>query len=230
MYIANSNPSRLVNGRPIVVGCRLRVNATQRPYTEVLQRKWMINSILVRNSWSARNTQSKTALLGDNLLHLPLDSEGNDVVTYKCYLYYKLQGQVKLVTGFVKGTFRDQTQNQQGNDGQENEKKVFMRAFPSWSSVPLGFQELSLICLLKTKPSSLFVWSFNSKRLEDVSTLEKGKHYVSGSVVTGMLRLVNITHAHAGRWTCERKNSGSVENERALQSATYHLNVTSKHL
>ena len=100
----------------------------------------MINSILVRNSWSARNTQSKTALLGDNLLHLPLDSEGNDVVTYKCYLYYKLQGQVKLVTGFVKGTFRDQTQNQQGNDGQENEKKVFMRAFPSWSSVPLGFQ------------------------------------------------------------------------------------------
>ena len=228
MYIANSNPSCLVNMRPIVVGCRLHVNATQRPYTEVLQRKWTVNSILVRNSWSETNPQPKTALLGDTLLHLPLDSEDDDVVTYKCYLYYKLQGQVKLITGFVKGTFRNQTQSQQISDGQKLEKKVSMSAFPSWSSVPLGLQELSLICLSERKPRGTFVWSFNGERLENVRTLKKGKHYVSESVVTGRLRLVDITHAHAGRWTCERKNSESVDKERTLQLATYQLNVISK--
>ena len=225
--IRNSDSKHLVNRRPVVVGCRFRLNEGQSPYTKVLQRKWTVDGILVGNSWGERNTRSKTALLGDTLVHLPLDSEDDDDVTYKCYLYYTFHSQLIVLTGFVKGTFRNHTDKQLNSGRHSFERKVSLYTFPSWSSIPLGHRELTLFCISWRKPDDLIHWLFNDTSLERVSALEKGKHYTGKSVVTGKLRLVNITHAHAGQWSCKLEASGSFGEDRTLRSAPFQLNVTS---
>ena len=227
VFIANSDPEHLVNRRPVFVGCRLRLNDEQRNHTKVLQRKWMVDGGLVGNSWSEDNIRSKTALLGDTLVHLPLDSEDDDRVTYKCYLYYTFHSQLIVFTGFVKGTFRNHTDRQLSSVARHLDGKVSLYAYPSWSSIPLGFQELTLFCISWRKPDDLIHWFFDGTSLESVSTLEEGKHYISPSVVEGKLRLVNIAHAHAGEWSCKPEASGSSDEDGTLRSGIYQLNVTS---
>ena len=186
----------------------------------------MVNGVLVGDSWSDTNTRSKIARFGDTLVHLPLDPEDNDRVTYKCYLYYKVHSQVKLLTGFVKATFHNQIQYPMDSEGRDKEEIVSLNAFPSWPSIPIGLQELTLFCLSETSPSDLILWSFNGKLLESVSTLKEDKHYVSErSMLTGRLRLINIKNVHAGRWSCEVQASERSYKKQTPRSATYQLNV-----
>ena len=221
-----------MNRRPVVVGCRLRLTEAQRKHVELIQRKWTVNGILVGNSWSEANTRSKTALLGEKLVHLPLDSEEEDRVTYKCYLYYKFQSQVLLVWGSVRGTFSnpDQTTHELNTQFNSNAKEVSLSVFPSLPTIPLGLQKLTLFCLSRRNPTDLIVWSFNGELLESVSALKEGEHYVKErSVVTGRLRLINIKHVHAGRWSCEVPTLGQLDTDesRNLPSATHQLNLQS---
>ena len=230
VFIANSNPNRLVNRRPVVVGCRLRLTEAQRKHAQLIQQKWTVNGILIGNSWSEAKTRSKTAVVGENLVYLPLDSEGDDRVTYKCYLYYKFQSQVLLIRGSVRGTFSnpDQTTNEENTQPNINAKEVSLSVFPSRSSISLGLRKLTLFCLSRRNPTDLIVWSFNGERLENVSALKEGEHYVKErSIITGRLRLINIKHVHAGRWSCEVQVSGGLDPDetRNLRSATYQLNL-----